>query len=69
MGKDKDPEESKKRRQAKNSIAEETSAVGQRIRGKIKEAAGALIADKKLEKHGKRVAKAGKKRQRKNDAV
>jgi uncharacterized protein YjbJ (UPF0337 family) len=66
MGHDR-PAESTDRRHAKHSIAEEASAVGQRVKGAVKAAAGSLVADKKMEKHGVREAAAGKKRQRKND--
>ena len=52
-----------------NSIAEETSATGQRIKGAIKDAAGDLTNNESLEEKGERENAAGRDRQRKNDAV
>ncbi len=52
-----------------NSVAEETSATGQRIKGAVKNAAGELIGDEKLERKGERENAAGIDRQKKNDAV
>ncbi len=52
-----------------NSIAEETSATGQRVKGAIKEGVGDLIDDKDMEAKGARENAAGKDRQKKNDAV
>lgn len=52
-----------------NSVAEETSATGQRVKGAIKEAVGDAIDDKSMEHKGARENEAGKDRQRKNDAV
>ena len=52
-----------------DSIAEETSATGQRVKGAIKEAVGDAIDDKAMENKGARENAAGKDRQRKNDAV
>ena len=52
-----------------NSIAEETSATGQRIKGAIKDAAGDLTDNESLERKGERENAAGRDRQRKNDAV
>ncbi len=52
-----------------NSVAEETSATGQRVKGAIKEAVGDAIDDKEMEKKGERENAAGIDRQRKNDAV
>ena len=52
-----------------DSIAEETSATGQRVKGAIKEAVGDAIDDKAMENNGARENAAGKDRQRKNDAV
>jgi uncharacterized protein YjbJ (UPF0337 family) len=52
-----------------NSVGEETSATGQRIKGAFKDAAGELTGDEALEDKGERENAAGKDRQRKNDAV
>jgi uncharacterized protein YjbJ (UPF0337 family) len=52
-----------------NSIAEETSATGQRVKGAIKEAVGDAIDDEEMERKGQRENAAGKIRQQKNDAV
>ena len=52
-----------------NSIAEETSATGQRIKGAIKEEVGDALDDEAMEDKGARENEAGKDRQRKNDAV
>jgi uncharacterized protein YjbJ (UPF0337 family) len=62
------PDDSNARRHD-NSVAEETSATGQRIKGAIKDAAGELTGDEALEDKGERENAAGKDRQRKNDAV
>lgn len=52
-----------------NSVAEETSATGQRIKGAIKDAAGDLTNNESLEEKGERENAAGRDRQRNNDAV
>jgi uncharacterized protein YjbJ (UPF0337 family) len=52
-----------------NSVAEETSATGQRIKGAIKDAAGDLTNNESLEEKGERENAAGRDRQRRNDAV
>jgi len=52
-----------------NSIAEETSATGQRIKGAIKDAVGDMTDNESLERKGERENAAGKDRQQKNDAV
>ena len=52
-----------------NSVAEETSATGQRIKGAIKDAVGDLTDNESLERKGERENAAGIDRQRKNDAV
>ena len=62
------PDDSKARRHD-NSVAEETSATGQRIKGAVKNAAGELIGDEHLERKGERENAAGISRQKKNDAV
>ena len=52
-----------------NSIAEETSATGQRIKGAIKDGVGELTGDEAMERKGERENAAGKDRQRNNDDV
>ena len=62
------PDDSNAPRHA-NSIAEETSATGQRIKGAIKEELGDALDDEAMEDKGARENEAGKDRQRRNDAV
>ncbi len=63
------PDDSAAPRHDPNSVAEETSATGQRVKGAIKEAVGDAIDDKEMERKGQRENAAGKDRQQKNDAV
>jgi uncharacterized protein YjbJ (UPF0337 family) len=63
------PDDSTQNRHAKNSVEEETSATGQRVKGAIKEATGDVIDDEEMEEKGERENAAGIDRQRKNDAV
>ena len=63
------PDDSNQRRHDAGSVAEETSATGQRIKGAFKNAAGELIDDEALEEKGERENAAGRDRQRNNDAV
>ena len=62
------PDDSTRRRHA-DSIAEETSATGQRIKGKIKEEVGDLVDDEEMADKGASENLAGKIRQKKNNAV
>lgn len=62
------PDDSNRPRHA-NSVAEETSATGQRVKGAIKEEVGDMLDDENMEEKGARENAAGKDRQRKNDAV
>ena len=62
------PDDSNERRHD-NSVAEEISATGQRMKGGLKNAAGELIDDEELEEKGERESNAGEDRQRRNDAV
>jgi uncharacterized protein YjbJ (UPF0337 family) len=62
------PDDSNQRRHD-NSIAEETSATGQRVKGAIEDAAGAVTGNDRLEDKGERENAAGRDRQKKNDAV
>ena len=50
-------------------VTEETSAAGQRFKGKVKEEVGDMIDDEAMEEKGARENAAGKDRQKKNDAV
>jgi uncharacterized protein YjbJ (UPF0337 family) len=63
------PDDSNAPRHDRNSVAEETSATGQRIKGAIKDATGDLTDNESLEDKGERENAAGRDRQRKNDAV
>ena len=63
------PDDSDNPRHAKDSVAEETSATGQRVKGAIKEEVGDMIDDEEMENKGARENEAGKDRQKKNDAV
>lgn len=62
------PDDSNAPRHA-NSVAEETSATGQRVKGAIKEEVGDALDDEDMEEKGARENAAGKDRQRRNDAV
>ena len=62
------PDDSNRPRHA-SSVAEETSATGQRVKGAIKEEVGDMIDDEAMEDKGARENAAGKDRQKKNDAV
>jgi uncharacterized protein YjbJ (UPF0337 family) len=63
------PDDSHAPRHKPGSIAEETSATGQRIKGATENAVGELTGNDSLEDKGERENAAGKDRQRKNDAV
>ena len=63
------PDDSNARRHDKDSIAEETSATGQRVKGEVKKVAGEVTVNERLEDKGRRENAAGIDRQKKNDAV
>jgi uncharacterized protein YjbJ (UPF0337 family) len=63
------PDDSKAPKHDRNSVAEETSATGQRVKGAMKEGVGDAMDDESMEDKGARENAAGKDRQRKNDAV
>lgn len=63
------PDDSNAPRHDRNSVAEETSATGQRVKGAIKDTVGDLTDNERLEEKGERENAAGIDRQRKNDAV
>ncbi|MCA1559205.1 MAG: CsbD family protein [Acidobacteria bacterium] len=63
------PDDSNDPRHKPGSVREEVSATGQRVKGAIKNAAGELVDDDRLEDKGERENAAGRDRQNKNDAV
>jgi uncharacterized protein YjbJ (UPF0337 family) len=62
-------DDSNQARHDPDSIAEETSATGQRFKGAVKNAAGEVSGDEEMEEKGERENAAGRDRQQKNDAV
>jgi uncharacterized protein YjbJ (UPF0337 family) len=50
-------------------LAEEASAFGQRVKGKVKDIAGEVTGDESLEEEGERENEAGRERQRNNDGI
>jgi uncharacterized protein YjbJ (UPF0337 family) len=63
------PDDSNAPRHKPGSIAEETSATGQRFKGKVKEEVGDALDDEEMEEKGRREEEAGEDRQKRNDAV
>ena len=63
------PDDSNQPRHKPGSVAEETSATGQRVKGEAKKVAGEATGNEKLEDKGARENAAGIDRQKKNDAV
>ena len=63
------PDDSNEPRHKPDSLREEASATGQRIKGAVKEVAGDIADDRRLEEKGERENAAGKDRQRRNDGV
>jgi uncharacterized protein YjbJ (UPF0337 family) len=63
------PDDSNAPRHDVDSVAEETSATGQRIKGAVKNIAGEVTGNERLEEKGERENAAGRDRQRRNDAV
>ena len=63
------PDDSNAPRHDQGSVAEETSATGQRIKGATKEAVGEVTGNERLEEKGDRENEAGRDRQKSNDAV
>jgi uncharacterized protein YjbJ (UPF0337 family) len=63
------PDDSNNPRHKPGSVAEETSATGQRVKGEVKKVVGETIGDDRMADKGDRENKAGKDRQKKNDAV
>jgi len=62
------PDDSSARRHDSN-LAEETSAAGQRVKGRTKDIVGDLTGNKSLEDKGERENQAGRERQKKNDGI
>jgi uncharacterized protein YjbJ (UPF0337 family) len=63
------PDDSNAPRHEPDSIAEETSATGQRIKGQAKKVAGEVTGNEEVEDKGARENQAGIDRQKSNDAV
>ena len=63
------PDDSNAPRHKPGSVADETSATGQRIKGAVENAVGEATGNDSLEDKGERENAAGIDRQRKNDAV
>ena len=63
------PDDSSEPRHKPDSVREEVSAFGQRIKGATKDAAGEMTGDEALEEKGERENAAGRERQDDNDAV
>jgi uncharacterized protein YjbJ (UPF0337 family) len=63
------PDDSSAPRHTPGSVAEETSATGQRFKGKIKEEVGDALDDEEMEDKGRSEKEAGEDRQKRNDAV
>ena len=56
-------------RRADGSVAEEASAVGQRVKGAVKDGVGAATGNQSLERDGERENAEGRARQAENDAI
>ena len=63
-----DPDDSAEPRHDEG-LVEETSAFGQRVKGKVKDIAGEGTGDDSLEEEGERENEAGRERQRNNDGI
>lgn len=63
------PDDSNDPRYTPGSVSEETSATGQRVKGKLKEEVGDAFDDEEMEDKGARENEAGIDRQKNNDAV
>ena len=62
-------DDSTENRHAPGSVSEEVSGAGQRFKGTVKEGVGDAFDDEEMEEKGDREQKAGRSRQRRNDAV
>ena len=63
------PDDSNAPRHKPDSLREETSAFGQRVKGATKDLAGDITDNEELEEKGERENAAGRDRQGKNDGV
>jgi uncharacterized protein YjbJ (UPF0337 family) len=63
------PDDSNAPRHQPGSVAEETSATGQRVKGEAKKVAGEVTGNERTADKGARENAAGIDRQKKNDAV
>jgi uncharacterized protein YjbJ (UPF0337 family) len=63
------PDDSNAPRHDEGSVAEETSATGQRVKGAAKDTFGDMTGNQSLEDKGERENAAGRDRQESNDAV
>lgn len=54
---------------SKGSVAEEASAVGERVKGAVKDGVGAATGNQSLEREGERENAQGRRRQAENDAI
>ena len=63
------PDDSNAPRHDEGSVAEETSATGQRVKGAAKETLGDVTDNESVEEKGERENAAGRDRQKSNDAV
>ena len=63
------PDDSTLRRHDNDSVAEEVSGAGQRIKGATKDAVGDMTDNESLEEKGERENAAGRIRQRDNDGI
>jgi uncharacterized protein YjbJ (UPF0337 family) len=63
------PDDSNETRHEPDSLREETSALGQRVKGATKDIAGDITDNESLEEKGERENAAGRDRQRRNDGA
>jgi uncharacterized protein YjbJ (UPF0337 family) len=63
------PDDSTANRHKPDSVREEASALGQRVKGAAKEAAGDVADDRSTEEKGRRENAAGRARQGRNDGA
>jgi uncharacterized protein YjbJ (UPF0337 family) len=63
------PDDSNEPRHEPGSVAEETSATGQRVKGEVKKVTGDITGNERLKDKGRRENEAGIDRQKSNDAV
>ena len=63
------PDDSAARKHDKDSVQEEASALGQRVKGSIKKNVGDIADDRGMEEKGADENAAGRDRQRRNDGI